>query len=103
MPATCKKISPLLVDSARCYLRQQAGNPTPDSEITVQVSRTASPNEWVLFYTSCDTLIRQFASRLGIPSRSVDDFTQEVWVKLLKKLPEFQYDASRARFTTWLY
>lgn len=102
MATTVTEITAPQVDSAQTYLRNRIAEHAPN-HAKPQDTEAVPQNEWAHFYTTCDRLIHQYAMKIGIPSEQNDDFTQEVWVKLLKKLPEFQYDSNRGRFTTWLY
>jgi len=58
---------------------------------------------WRTFYETYDTVIRRFAVRCKIPLVDLEECTQEIWVKLLKKLPNFRYHAACSQFHTWLF
>lgn len=58
---------------------------------------------WRRFYHLCDPLIRRFVRIYVRTANDMDDCTQEVWVRLIKHLKTFDYDASRGAFSSWLY
>lgn len=58
---------------------------------------------WRRFYQQCDPLIRRFVRIYVRTANDLDDCTQEVWVRLIKHLKTFDYDASRGAFSSWLY
>jgi RNA polymerase sigma-70 factor (ECF subfamily) len=47
-------------------------------------------------------LLLSWARRLGLQDADAADLVQDVFVTLVKKLPEFQYDGQRS-FRNWLY
>ena len=55
------------------------------------------------FYEKYDPVIRKFGVKCNLPGVDLDECTQEVWFKLLTKLPEFEYQPERSRFQSWLY
>ena len=58
---------------------------------------------WRQFYKQCDPLIRRFVRIYVRTASDMDDCSQEVWVRLIKRLKTFDYDASRGAFSSWLY
>jgi RNA polymerase sigma-70 factor (ECF subfamily) len=59
---------------------------------------------WERFYQIYNPLIRYYIvlNRLSLAEEDVRDCTQEVWKELIIRLPRFQTDPGRARFSTWL-
>jgi RNA polymerase sigma-70 factor (ECF subfamily) len=58
---------------------------------------------WRQFYQQCDPLIRRFVRIYVSKANDTDDCTQEVWVRLIRRLRQFDYDSSRGKFSSWLY
>ena len=58
---------------------------------------------WMDFHAAVDPTIRAFGARFFKSATDIDDCTQEVWVDLIRNLPEFDFDQTRGRFTSWLY
>jgi RNA polymerase sigma-70 factor (ECF subfamily) len=61
--------------------------------------QTAAWNRFVRLYTP---LLYSWAHRLGLAADDAADLVQEIFLLLLRKLPEFEYDPSR-RFRAWLW
>lgn len=87
-------IAPATLARACEYLNCRANGIEPD---------VRAAEAWENFHTWCDSHIRRFAGGLGLRGVNVDDCAQEVWADLMVRLPEFRLDASRGRFTSWLY
>ena len=68
-----------------------------------RVSSDTTRAEWERFYSYCDDKIRRFAATFRSRGVDVDDCTQEAWADLIRSLPQFNFDASRGRFDSWLY
>jgi RNA polymerase sigma-70 factor (ECF subfamily) len=58
---------------------------------------------WDQFYRVCDPLIRRFAVTCRVPKADLNDCLQEVWIELVRALPDFRYDPGRGLFRSWLY
>ena len=58
--------------------------------------------DWERFVRLFTPLLRRWAIRLGVSDSSVEDLLQELFVLLIRKLPEFRYDPSRS-FRAWLW
>ena len=75
-------------------------NQTPASLL----DRLRKPNEssaWERFVELYSPLLYAWAKRLGLQSSDAADLVQDVFLLLFRKLPEFEYDASRS-FHAWL-
>lgn len=83
-----------LFEKVQAYLRAGDSQREQDKETT---------QAWARFYGVCDGMMRRFASQHGVPVHEVDDCVQEVWLQLVVRLGEFEYDPQRGRFQTWLY
>ena len=59
-------------------------------------------NDWERFVQLYTPLLRRWAVRLGVIEHSVEDLLQELFVLLIRKLPEFHYDPSQS-FRAWLW
>ncbi len=60
------------------------------------------PSDWERFVRLFTPLLRRWAVRFGVPENSVEDLLQELFVLLIRKLPEFRLDPSRS-FRAWLW
>ena len=58
--------------------------------------------DWERFVRLFTPLLRRWAVRFGVRDSSVEDLLQELFVVLIRKLPEFRYDPSRS-FRAWLW
>jgi RNA polymerase sigma factor (sigma-70 family) len=76
------------------YLRQSVGK---------QKASIEAREAWDQFYPACDATIRAFAARFFKTPTDIDDCTQEVWIDLIRNLPDFNLDQNRGRFTSWLF
>jgi RNA polymerase sigma-70 factor (ECF subfamily) len=56
---------------------------------------------WLRFSQICTPLLHRWARRMGLQDPDASDLVQEVFVLLLAKMPEFQYDPSKS-FRNWL-
>ncbi len=57
---------------------------------------------WARFVKLYAPLLSHWSRRLGLPDGEVDDFVQDLFVLLVRKLPEFNYQPSQ-RFRGWLW
>jgi RNA polymerase sigma-70 factor, ECF subfamily len=64
------------------------------------VKDAASWAEFVRFY---EPLLQNYVRARGLPAADADDVVQEIFLKLLRALPEFTLDRRQGRFRTWLY
>lgn len=60
------------------------------------------PGDWERFVRLFTPLLRRWAVRLGVSDHSAEDLLQELFVLLLRKLPEFRHDPDRS-FRAWLW
>ena len=87
-------LTPDVVNAAGDYLRATAAGADPGPALR---------DEWARFYPACDATIRNFSTRFFRSPSDVDDCAQEVWIDLVRNLPDFALDDSRGRFTSWLF
>lgn len=90
------RISPETLAHAKRYL---AAEPQGDDS-PADPSLAAG---WQRFYDAVDPQVRRFVRTHARGSRDLDDYAQEVWLKLMRRLPAFEYDPARGAFSTWLY
>jgi RNA polymerase sigma-70 factor, ECF subfamily len=57
---------------------------------------------WTEFYEIYWRAIYGYALGFGMSSAEADDIVQEVFVKLFRQLPSFQYNRSKGRFLSWI-
>ena len=60
------------------------------------------PLAWDRFVDLFAPLLDLWAGRLGLSSNDADDLVQEVFVILLRRMPQFAYDP-RQSFRGWLW
>jgi RNA polymerase sigma-70 factor (ECF subfamily) len=60
----------------------------------------ASWGEFVAFY---EPLLRSYVRSRSVPQVDVADLVQDIFIKVLRALPNFNLDHQRGRFRTWLY
>ena len=83
-----------MLESVKQHLRVGVDQHVPKTEHVVA---------WRQFYTKCDPLIRRFVRIYVRTASDMDDCTQEVWVRLIKRLKTFDYDPAVGHFSSWLY
>jgi RNA polymerase sigma-70 factor (ECF subfamily) len=79
-------------------------NTTPASlleRLRGTVRREAAAAAWSEFVELYTPLLYSWATRLGLQSADAADLVQDIFVTLVQKLPEFEYD-SRKSFRAWL-
>jgi RNA polymerase sigma factor (sigma-70 family) len=54
------------------------------------------------FARTCAPIIRAKMRRVHDPRHEIDDLVQDVWVLLLRKLPDLEFDPLRAPITAWV-
>ena len=81
------------IDDVLYYLRQARLN-----DLTAQ----RSAESWGRFFGICDQEIQCTLRQFHFQDADLDESTQEIWLKLLLKLPRFHFNPDRAQFTTWL-
>lgn len=62
----------------------------------------AEPDAWKRFADLYTPLLFYWARRLGLQEPDAADLVQDVFVRLVRKLPDFTYDQSRS-FRSWLH
>ena len=73
------------------------------SSLLIRVRDTTDAEGWHEFLTLYEPLIHAYVRKMGICGYDADDAVQDILIRLLKTLPEFQLDRERARFRTWLW
>ena len=58
--------------------------------------------DWERFVRLFTPLLRRWAVRFGVTDSSIEDVLQELFVVLIRKLPEFRHDPTRS-FRAWLW
>lgn len=66
-----------------------------------RLRRPGDPGAWVQFVHLYTPLLYRWARQLGLGPAEAADLVQDVFVTLLKALPEFRYDRTRS-FRAWL-
>lgn len=58
--------------------------------------------DWERFVRLFTPLLERWARRLGVAGTDAEDLLQEIFVLLIRKLPDFRYDPARS-FRAWLW
>lgn len=69
------------------------------------LERLRSPDDqlaWARFVEIYTPVLYRWARRAGLSESDAGDLLQDLFVHLLKKLPEFTYDANKGKFRGWL-
>jgi RNA polymerase sigma-70 factor (ECF subfamily) len=74
---------------------------TTSTSLLVRLRQAAEPEAWRRFAELYTPLLYYWARRLGLGEPDAADLVQDVFLKLVLKLPEFQYDRARS-FRSWL-
>ncbi len=77
-------------------------NPRTRPTLLRRLKVAASPADWEQFYDQYSSVILSFCRHRGLDESSAADVLQETMVLFMRKLPQFEYDATRGRFRNWL-
>lgn len=61
-----------------------------------------TPSDWDRFVRLFTPLLKRWATRFGVRDRDIEDLLQELFVVLIRKLPEFRYNPTGS-FRAWLW
>jgi RNA polymerase sigma-70 factor, ECF subfamily len=81
--------------SSSVWLRTQEG-------LIARIRESDANEAWEEFYQTYCRVIYNYARRFGLSNDDAEDIVQEVFVKIMRKLPSFHYDRSRGRFLSWI-
>ncbi len=70
--------------------------------LLIRVRRQYDEAAWEEFVRYYRGYVYNIASRMGLRHHDAEEVVQNVMLQLWKKLPEFEYDASKGRFRGWL-
>jgi RNA polymerase sigma factor (sigma-70 family) len=73
------------------------------STLLLRVRNTGDTASWREFVAIYEPLIIAYARSQKLDELAAREVAQDVFVRLLKALPEFELDRARARFRTWLW
>src|SRR5688572_2723905 len=88
----------LHIRSTRCEIEWNM-HTTPPS-LLERLRRPAEQAAWPQFVKLYTPLLCHWSRRLGLRDGEVEDFVQDLFVMLVRKLPEFNYQPSQ-RFRGW--
>jgi RNA polymerase sigma factor (sigma-70 family) len=88
------KTNMVLLGWAQEYLRLQLEMVKPESLVVAA---------WDEFYRIYDTLLRRIAHSRGLRGSDVDDCAQNVWLEVVRRLPEFERPEGQSGLRSWLY
>lgn len=77
----------------RAFLRFRLQQVAPGALLT---------HAWDAFYQTYDAVLRRFAVARGVRGSDADDLVQEVWVRVIKKLPELKWNENQSGLRAWL-
>ncbi len=75
---------------------------TTSASLLLRLKRADEPAAWGRFVRTYSPLLYGWACRIGLQDADALDLVQEVFTALVRKLPEFSYDADRG-FREWLW
>jgi RNA polymerase sigma-70 factor, ECF subfamily len=75
---------------------------TTSASLLAHLQQADDPRAWERFVHLYSPILYAWAGRLGLQHADSLDLVQEVFTTLVKKLPEFSYDAERG-FRNWLF
>jgi RNA polymerase sigma-70 factor (ECF subfamily) len=75
---------------------------TTSTSLLTRLRRPTEPEAWKRFVDLYTPLLYWWARRLGLGEPDAADLVQDVFLKLLQKLPEFTYDHKQS-FRGWLH
>ena len=67
-----------------------------------RVKRGDDEAAWEEFSSTYQPFLYSVIWCMNVPQDDIEELIQQLFVKLWKKLPEFDYDPKRAKFRTWL-
>lgn len=76
--------------------------PLTNASLLLRLRRDADPASWAEFVELYEPLLRQYVAGCGVRACDAPDIVQEIFLRLLKCLPEFEYSSDRGRFRHWL-
>ncbi|MCZ2340920.1 MAG: sigma-70 family RNA polymerase sigma factor [Bacteroidales bacterium] len=75
---------------------------TTSTNLLLSLRHGGRPEAWARFVRIYSPLLYSWACRIGLQEADALDLVQDVFITLLKKLPEFDYDSDRG-FREWLW
>ena len=76
--------------------------PVTSVSLLLRLRRDADAASWAEFVRVYEPLLTGYVQRCGLQPADVADVVQEIFVRLLRGLPQFEYRAERGRFRDWL-
>lgn len=70
--------------------------------LLARVKGERDESAWQEFYQMYWRAVYGYAIHFGMPPQAAEDIVQEVFIKLLRRLPEFCYDRRKGRFLSWV-
>lgn len=67
-----------------------------------RVKRCDDQSAWERFVALYTPLLFRWAQRAGLADQDAADLVQDVFIVLMKELPQFEYDSARQNFRGWL-
>lgn len=74
---------------------------TRDSLI-LRITQGGDPLSWDEFFGLYQPFLTGMVKRWGIDDQDASDIVQDVFVTLIRSLPQFEYQSERGRFRSWL-
>lgn len=75
---------------------------TPTSLI-FRIRDPSDSRSWREFVSLYGPLIRSLLRHFNVPRDDIEDVCQEVFAKVIRALPTFEWEPKRGRFSTWLW
>jgi RNA polymerase sigma-70 factor, ECF subfamily len=73
------------------------------STLLMRIRDPADAGAWGEFVALYEPLLTAYVQHRGLGAEDVRDVVQDVFARLVRRLPEFQLDRDRGRFRTWLW
>src|SRR5436305_10983645 len=72
------------------------------SSLLLRLRRPGEQAAWKRFIDLYTPLLHSWACRAALPAQDAADLVQDVFVALVQKLPQFQYQPGKGSFRAWL-
>jgi RNA polymerase sigma factor (sigma-70 family) len=82
------------LEDVKSYLRARLARAIPDAMRAWELA-------WDDFVKTYEGVIRNYARRSRVPDAVIEDFTQDVWMAVSRRLPTFEHHGQRGSLRAW--